>query len=447
MLPQLALLLGGAALGVSAADSAATVAAIDGLTEIFIYTKQAAPFTMLPTGQTAPYTTSGNALAPPSGYSMDFLKALLGKVQVIQSNNVARTPTHGDWSAGWSANDMTGIVNVEAPVCQDATFCGNSVGKTGNTAIFEKVQSSFCDPVQHPTRLCIGAASISMTSDRETGMDFLPSYYGAGLQVMSTMESSSMKKAWNFAKNLFGMLAGIVAALFATTVIVVPIVFLLETAFAGQHSSRPSIFYVPDEVLDEADTDGLVVSDTTRFVAGIKLATVWTGCLFLGSAVGKPSSAPGVVIRALGKGVFMVVKVVVFAGATAMLAESTANHAIKDFSELGGKTICINGGSSVVKNYMTARNSLGYTVKDTYTGIDQMFAGFWARECEAVVYDYPLLKYELIAHAERCTADKADGATGALMVECDSGGALVGDVLTHDPYGIVIPQVRACPIY
>jgi hypothetical protein len=89
----------------------------------------------------------------------------------------------------------------------------------------------------------------------------------------------------------------------------------------------------------------------------------------------------------------------------------------------GGKTVCINGGSSMVSNFMAAKNTIGYTVKDSYTDISGMFSGFWNNECDAVVYDWPLLKHEVTSRAQKCGTASTDAS-------CRSDASLVGDILT-----------------
>ena len=48
-----------------------------------------------------------------------------------------------------------------------------------NAAIITKLQSSECDPTisSGQSVLCIGAAAISITAQREMLIDFLPTYY------------------------------------------------------------------------------------------------------------------------------------------------------------------------------------------------------------------------------------------------------------------------------
>lgn len=58
-----------------------------------------------------------------------------------------------------------------------------------------------------------------------------------------------------------------------------------------------------------------------------------------------------------------------------------------------------------------------------------MFNSFWNNECDAVLYDAPLLEYNLHQRTSVC-------ATSG----CLANGLLVGGMRTQDPYGIVLPE-------
>jgi len=65
------------------------------------------------------------------------------------------------------------------------------VKEAHNDGIFEHIQSGECingtttsTDGQTKKLLCLGAASISITTEREKTMDFLPSYFESGLKVM-----------------------------------------------------------------------------------------------------------------------------------------------------------------------------------------------------------------------------------------------------------------------
>ena len=111
-------------------------------------------------------------------------------------------------------DDCTGAPELEAP-CKargfshefvdkllEVAFPGKLITKTTifvkeahNDGIFEHIRSEECingtttstdwaDHGQTKKLLCLGAASISITTEREKTMDFLPSYFESGLKVM-----------------------------------------------------------------------------------------------------------------------------------------------------------------------------------------------------------------------------------------------------------------------
>jgi hypothetical protein len=82
-------------------------------------------------------------------------------------------------------------------------------------------------------------------------------------------------------------------------------------------------------------TGGAPVTNKERLFAGLKCAALWTVYLFMGSKVGKPAAWPVVGIRLLGYVTMTLIKVVVIAGATAILNDGLHETNIKNFAELG----------------------------------------------------------------------------------------------------------------
>lgn len=62
-------------------------------------------------------------------------------------------------------------------------------------------------------------------------------------------------------------------------------------------------------------------------------------------------------------------------------------------------------------------------------GAPAMFGSFWGEECDAIVYDEPLLEYNLHERTTLC----ADGS-------CEANGLITGRKRTQDPYGLVLAQ-------
>eukprot|EP01043_Picozoa_sp_COSAG02_P006040 COSAG02_NODE_168_length_31711_cov_68.337973_23_plen_241_part_00 len=83
--------------------------------------------------------------------------------------------------------------------------------------------------------------------------------------------------------------------------------------------------------------------------------------------------------------------------------------------------------------FLTSRRNRGdiaYQIEPA-TDIQTMFQMFWNSECDAVVYDEPVLEYEMSNHNIQtlCEAD---------LTGCTRRGIIVGEKMTFDPYGIAI---------
>eukprot|EP01048_Picozoa_sp_COSAG05_P000685 COSAG05_NODE_20_length_33177_cov_336.302639_2_plen_609_part_00 len=96
------------------------------------------------------------------------------------------------------------------------------------------------------------------------------------------------------------------------------------------------------------------------------------------------------------------------------------------YDELVDKTVCTVEGTSS-HEYITTKNP-GFSVLVLPT-LQAMFAAFWRVECEATVYDAPLLAYELLQRREYCAANG-----------CEVKASLVGSILNYDHYGLMVPS-------
>ena len=132
----------------------APIQAVEALREVIIYTKPAPPFSMRPADDNA----GGRTIARNAeGLTIDYLTE----------------EPYGVMPKLIGANTRTPDVRIE--------MLGN------NRAVLEHVGSAdYCNATRHPQRLCIGAAAISITQERERvyGVDFLPSYYMSGIRLM-----------------------------------------------------------------------------------------------------------------------------------------------------------------------------------------------------------------------------------------------------------------------
>ena len=130
-------------------------------------------------------------------------------------------------------------------------------------------------------------------------------------------------------------------------------------------------------------------------------AFMWTVTLFAGGTPGKPVSVGGKLIRAIGLASQRFVMIAAISGVTAVLTLGMKTTNIERWSDLEGHRVCVSAPSTA-SAYLDAHN-VGFTTKRT-NSVDQMFAEFWKDDedaCDAVVYDGPMLEYNLAQRSVR----------------------------------------------
>ena len=300
-----------------------------------------------------------NATGPESeevivGLTIDVIKRLLATIKVPRcadnssSEAAVSSPDGGDWE------DLMQITMLPT-----------------NPDIFNIIQSDECRPDLHPYRLCIGAAAISMTAERELAMDFLPSYYTSGLHIMAHTASNVSAMALHFIKAAWSILGSIVMFALALIMMLSPLVWWCE--LMSTPGGDVSIFHTT-----KAEAPDLTEDQRAR--KEILAAFVWTATLFSGSAVSKPTSATGKLIRAIGLGAQKAVLLSVFSGVTALLSTGMLQTQIESFSDLAGNTICVNADSTALR-WLSA-NNIGFDLEPS-VGVTNMFNNFWLDNCGA----------------------------------------------------------------
>ena len=432
--------------GAAAADPA-----VDDITEVIIYTKVAQPFSIAlgePVNGVYPQVTpTGTGFRQARGLTIDYIAGLEGVLAQIPVT-VGNPP-------------LRSLARVEM--------------LEGNDEIFHQVgNTTFCNPVAHPERLCIGGAAISITTERETAsssedpaMDFLPSYYMSGLKLMAKTDTSTsavVKKVLAQGGAIFASLIIILASVIA---VFAPIMWIFEAIFTPPH--MVSIFHASDAVMmdmseerfrgDFDPDDDVEISEARRFKAEMINAVMWTATLFTGGSPGKPASAPGKIVRAIGLALNRLLYVAIISAVTTVMTLGFQATGIKEYSELTGSSVCVNQGSTPAA-YLHAHN-VGFQVVEL-KGVEKMFTAFWYalptttviwgsrglklrrsisllfstsqsfsiapfvhtrryspllpsvhepthrdEQCEAVAYDAPLLEYNLIDRKRKCGGEKS----------------------------------------
>ena len=111
--------------------------------------------------------------------------------------------------------------------------------------------------------------------------------------------------------------------------------------------------------------------------------------------------------------------VVSIAGATTVLAISTKSNNINGFHDLKDAFVCTTIGSTS-EDYLQ-ENNLGYSIFSVYS-IEIMFEYFWTKKCNAIIYDYPTLQYEIFKSGKEAI--------------------LVGEIFHKEQYGMYINDLN-----
>jgi polar amino acid transport system substrate-binding protein len=286
-----------------------------------------------------------------------------------------------------------------------------------NQAIFAALQGH-----NDSSEIPLGAASISITAEREEVMDFLPSYFTSGVQILVKTDDSLSTRMSNMAQEAVRGLGVVVALVLLVIVMLSPLVWLLETAYSGE---KTSAFYVSDsQVLDtmSADEASPEAIRLKRLMLEIMGAFMWVSMSIGGSKLGKAKALP---VRAIGLLLslgYPLILVLATATLSSIFTASQLEANIQSFDDLPGKVVCTNLGTSP-DAFVTEFNN-GFSVVRS-EGFDAMMDEFWMGTCDAVIYDYGLL---LHAVQERKEAGLSANAI------------LVDEPLNVDPYGIALPS-------
>ena len=332
-------------------------------------------------------------------------------------------PTSGAIEAeGFSIDLIVGLVSKL--VQPDTTITIHNMAG-GNTEILEGengILSDRCNPDFHPSRLCIGAAGISITASRERKVDFLVSFFTSGLRVMTRLEAKPQELIGQIVVDVLTLLYIVVVISLLVLLLITPGVWALEMSVVRQ--DRVPIFQPSAYSGKDAHGKPVVRNSFWLLFHSFFNAFQWTLTMFGNATLQKPRSkiAQKLVVPLLGL-LRMGVKVIVTAATAAIFTiDASRASAVTGLKDLGpAHRVCVNTDSGVNTAFVRDRQStIGYQVveRESY---QSMLDSYWAGKCEAVVYDDAALQYEI-------TAAGQDGTHG-----------LVGDRLSFDPYGFALP--------
>lgn len=262
------------------------------------------------------------------------------------------------------------------------------------------------------SRLEVGIASITITSAREETVDFSPSYFQSGLQVMARSTNDFDKVAARVVRNFFVALALFVAGIFVIISVVSPIAFAVESVWPGEGE-------VPLFWRDEAKG----ATKAYKMMWGVVRALMWTTFTLFGTQTGYPTGMAGRCVHGSLKTLRILLFVVATSIFTNVFAVSTDTTDINGIGDLGGSVVTCTVADTTSQQFLEQNNVVNLFLRPT---VDDMFDSFWAGDCDAALYDFPVLQGNLASRS----ADP----------ELDADASLVGDVFQRETYGVALPQ-------
>ena len=206
-------------------------------------------------------------------------------------------------------------------------------GQQNNNGIFAKLRKSADDPTPtescNPKKadgtfscvVCLGVASISITAERETSLDFLPSYFQAGMKVLVESRIDMWKMIWGIVILLLQVLSQVLAFFLFFTLLLAPMVWVFEMMSMANTKGLP-IFISRTEIDSEqrrleeqwedqtgdtpatlAEKQNFLRNGRTAFIETQSLmnAIQWTAYVLAGGTVAYPKSAVARGLRASAK--------------------------------------------------------------------------------------------------------------------------------------------------
>jgi len=291
----------------------------------------------------------------------------------------------------------------------------------GNTQIFDKVLN-VTDTVD---TFSVGTAGISITKSREEILDFLPSFFSSGLQVLTHSNNDFGEKMNMIIGNFFIALSILFGALIFFVSVLAPTAWLAETQFPDKSTvpvfidwqARQKLKDVPDRELD-LKCCKLSTKRLKMMWADFWVSLQWTIFTIFGTLTGYPNGMVTRVLHGTLKGVAVLMIMVGTATFAAVFTVSSSATSINNYAGLRDHVVCTVTGSTS-ETYLT-QNNVGFGIHRS-ASVSEMFDSFWLRTCDAAVYDFPALQDAIVKREEE---------TGS------ANAAIVGPVFNKEFYGI-----------
>ena len=272
-----------------------------------------------------------------------------------------------------------------------------------------------------PSTLCIGAAAISITQDRETRFDFLASYFTNNVRILAPATTDPVSLLAMIFSAAWQLLLGLVVFLVCLWAVMTPVVWTSEMLFISKDT-------LP--IFQPSATAKRVV------LPSLKAAGLWTMGTLKGEKLASPNSpfVKSVLTPLLLLGRALIGIIATAAMAAIFTIDATQASAVSGLADLTPRhVVCYNGASSFNTQLVTQHASgIGFQTL-RFDSTSAMFSGFFRSRCDAVIYDETLLSGELIRRRE------VTSATDETYRRVQRAG-IVGASLKWDPYGFVMPS-------
>ena len=246
----------------------------------------------------------------------------------------------------------------------------------------------------------IGHASITKNQERERFIDFSHTFFDSGFQVMVHNNLDVAASTMKFLSNFFTtvLLQGVIAFIIIWFICSV-LIWIVDFLYSGDKNVR-SLF-------------------RPEFGIGIRQAMIWTVSKFGGKSVDTPRNRIGMALSFVYDLIGIFIKALITAGITVVLSKNTSTPKINGADDLPGNTV----GTVVATTSQDYLESVvGVTMKN-YASVGSMFTGFYDADVDALVYDYPILVFNLQQRQIQLGLDDA---------------RIVGEIFEKQPYGIAI---------
>jgi len=227
----------------------------------------------------------------------------------------------------------------------------------------------------------LGAAATTILSSREEDVDFLPTFFVSGLQIMVR----SSVETWDWVSAFLGTVVSTFGLMIVAVLLVInataPIIWIAESVT----TDKPSIFTPPPS------EERLEWYEESRIE--IIMAYYWTASLVTGTDVGEPNSKIGKFFF-ITLGAFRILLVIIStAFMAAIFSVQASDTDINSYEDLDGNVVCANSGSSAYA--FLDENNVGFTLEGK-NSVDHLLESLLDdQSCDAVVYDHPILSYSL----------------------------------------------------